>query len=964
MSITFEEFVRSITDSGLMDSEEIKSFLGTLPMEHRPRTAEDLAKEMYQRGKLTKFQAHAIYQKKTRGLVVGNYVVLDKLGRGGMGAVYKAQHKRMKRVVALKMLPSSATKSPEAVKRFQREVEAAAKLSHPNIVTAYDADEAKGVHFLVMEFVDGQDLHALVKEHGTLSVARAVDYVVQAAKGLEYAHSQGVIHRDIKPGNLLLDKNGTVKILDMGLARIEETVAGTDATANDGLTQSGQVMGTLDYMPPEQALDTRTADARADIYSLGCTFCFLLTGRSPYGGDTVGKKIVAHREHPIPSLRKVRSNVPESLDAVFQKMLAKLPEDRQQSMSEVIRELQGCTVQREPAPSSFPPSSSPYAETVDFQREDTAPPLAALSPLDELFASEPVQITQRLVAPSLRTRKRWTKKQKIVVGVVAGGMTAFLLLLTVIVKMVPSPSTATQERVASVAAKKAPEPGSGVVSPLAVAPNGAGKGTPANVRHEVLPARTVSTTSNDPDREATQWVLERGGTLEIVLEGQKRTVKATNELPSGSFKVSCFFFNDNLSIGDQICDRLRELTSLDGFWLARTGVTGQGFDRLRSAKRLTFLGLDNSPVTDVGMACLSQLTSLKRLSLNVTQITDAGLAHVQRLPLEQLDVAWTAVTANGLTKLTGLKALAVSSDDAMLETLTAMTKLEYIHLMGSKVTDNGLRHLSRFPNLKSVCIRNTPFTDKGLEYLKPLRNLVEISLLDGTQVTAQGVDALKAALPNCKIVWKPPSGQMVGAISTPVESPQNVEEGFVSLFDGKTLNGWHKIGIGDWSVENGAIVGRNGTAHDKFGHLVTNVQFADFTVRLKFKVPKGNSGLYFRCEEGGYTGIVGPQIDIFPPQYVGSFWETYTQSGGRQLVDVSADAVRRYFKPDDWNDLRLEVRGNRIVSFINKVKTAEWQQDHGPIKGPLAIQMGGDVPELAFKDISIREQRETNPNDD
>jgi serine/threonine protein kinase len=346
MSITLDEFIESVTVSGIMDAEEVASFLDTLPMESRPRTAEELAKELYRLGKLTKFQAQAIYQKKTRGLVVGNYVVLDKLGKGGMGAVYKARHKRMDRIVALKMLPSSATRSQDAVQRFQRETRAAAKLSHPNIVTAYDADEAKGVYFLVMEYVDGQDLHALVKEHGTISAARAVDYIVQAAKGLEYAHSQGVIHRDIKPHNLLLDKKGTVKILDMGLARIGEGAAG-DAVDDDGLTRSGQVMGTLDYMSPEQALDTKTVDVRTDIYSLGCTLHYLLIGRSPYGGDTVGKKMLAHRMETIPSLHKLRDDVPESLDAVFHKMMAKEPKDRQQSMTEVIRELQACAMPQE-----------------------------------------------------------------------------------------------------------------------------------------------------------------------------------------------------------------------------------------------------------------------------------------------------------------------------------------------------------------------------------------------------------------------------------------------------------------------------------------------------------------------------------------------------------------------------------------------------------------------------------------
>ena len=200
---------------GLMTVEECDAYIAGHAA--KPATAEELANELYREGKLTKFQAQAIYQDKTRGLVVGNYVVLDRLGKGGMGQVYKAQHRKMKRVVALKVLPSASTQSSESVKRFQREVEAAAKLSHPNIVTAYDADEARGIHFLVMEYVDGCDLSSLVKTHGPLSVATAVDYIVQAARGLEYAHGKGVIHRDIKPHNLLFDKQKTVKVLDMGL---------------------------------------------------------------------------------------------------------------------------------------------------------------------------------------------------------------------------------------------------------------------------------------------------------------------------------------------------------------------------------------------------------------------------------------------------------------------------------------------------------------------------------------------------------------------------------------------------------------------------------------------------------------------------------------------------------------------------------------------------------------------------
>ena len=348
MPVSLKDFAKSLSDSGLMSTEEVRDFLGSFPPEKRPKSTRDLARELIRAGKITKYQAEEVYHGRTKGLVLGNYVILSKIGAGGMGQVFKAQHGRMKRTVALKVLPAAAMKSEQSVQRFQREVEAAAKLLHPNIVTAFDADEANGVHFLVMEQVDGSDLAHIVSEHGPLAVDTAVDCIIQAAKGLEYAHSEGVIHRDIKPANVLIDKKGTVKILDMGLARVFEA----EDTPEDRLTDSGQVMGTCDYMAPEQAEDTRTADHRADIYSLGCTLYRIVTGKKPYEGGSQIQILMAHRAAPIPSLVEQRPDVPASLEVAYQKMMAKTPEDRYQSMTEVIGDLEACvSKERQPVAS-------------------------------------------------------------------------------------------------------------------------------------------------------------------------------------------------------------------------------------------------------------------------------------------------------------------------------------------------------------------------------------------------------------------------------------------------------------------------------------------------------------------------------------------------------------------------------------------------------------------------------------
>ncbi|MGI9471390.1 MAG: serine/threonine protein kinase, partial [Rubripirellula sp.] len=271
---------------------------------------------------------------------IGDYEIRELIGSGGMGQVYLAEHRRMRRIVAIKMLPIERMKDETAVERFYDEVRAASRLMHPNIVTAFDAGDSNGVHYLAMEFVDGETLTKTVAHNGPFSVGEAAAVIRQAALGLLHAHRAGIVHRDVKPGNLMRASDGTVKVLDLGLARINTANLITE-DATDEITQSkskGRLVGTLPFMAPEQLEDPDVADPRSDIYSLGATLFFLLTGRPPFTGDYLDL-VYGHRHGEIPDLMQTRDDVDLEFANVFSRMMAKSPDERYASLDEVIADL-------------------------------------------------------------------------------------------------------------------------------------------------------------------------------------------------------------------------------------------------------------------------------------------------------------------------------------------------------------------------------------------------------------------------------------------------------------------------------------------------------------------------------------------------------------------------------------------------------------------------------------------------
>jgi serine/threonine protein kinase len=333
--VTSQEFLDLVRKSGVLEEKRLESFLqkqktaGSLPADPAK-----LAGQMVQEGWLTRFQAEQFMLGKWKRFTIGKYKVLDRIGTGGMGQVFLCEHKLMRRRVAVKVLPTAKAADPASLQRFYREARAVAALDHPNIVHAYDIDQEDNLHFLVMEYVDGASFQEMIKRAGPMDVTRACHYIRHAALGLGHAHTAGLVHRDIKPGNILVDRAGTVKILDMGLARFFND-------EDDVLTRKydESVLGTADYLAPEQTIDSHAVDIRADIYSLGATFYFLLAGQTPFGEGTIAQKLIWHQSRQPKPLVQLRPDVPPGVAAIIDKMMAKEPAQRYQIPAEVAQAL-------------------------------------------------------------------------------------------------------------------------------------------------------------------------------------------------------------------------------------------------------------------------------------------------------------------------------------------------------------------------------------------------------------------------------------------------------------------------------------------------------------------------------------------------------------------------------------------------------------------------------------------------
>jgi serine/threonine protein kinase len=379
-------------------------------LQGQPHNPQEVARSLVKKGWLTDFQNNLLLQGRAAELVLGEYILLEQLGEGATGKVFKARHRLMDRIVAIKIIRDELAANRDAVQRFEREIRLAAKLDHAHLVHALDAARVGDAYFLVMEYAEGSDLERVVQKSGRLQVGHACDFIRQAALGLQHASELGLVHRDIKPSNLQLTAQGTlIKILDVGLARLMDS---DTQKAQPMATQACSFMGTPDFIAPEQIGDPRLVDVRADIYSLGCTFYFLLAGRPPFPVKDWAEKLASHRrDEPLP-IGQLRTDVPAPVAAVLRKMMAKRPEDRYETPTAVADALAPFSKAASPSPTSTPgPMPGPSGQLLTQPTQYHAGPTPSTTPtvistgptvpLQPLIAQQaPLLYPQRALGPS------------------------------------------------------------------------------------------------------------------------------------------------------------------------------------------------------------------------------------------------------------------------------------------------------------------------------------------------------------------------------------------------------------------------------------------------------------------------------------------------------------------------------------------------------------------------------------
>jgi len=544
------------------------------------------------------------------------YKAVELVGKGGMGDVYRAEHRMMERTVAIKVIHRELVRNPDAVDRFHREVKTAARLSHPNIVTAFDAEQADDLHFLVMEYVDGVNLAQLVEQRGPLSIETACSYVNQAAVAMQYAHERGMVHRDIKPHNLMVDEAGHVKILDFGLASLARQAVpmGNTFVPSGDLTSAGSIMGTPSYISPEQADDARRADIRSDLYSLGATLYYLLAGHAPFAGGDVSHTLQSHADVEPRPIEELREDVPAPVAGTLRRMMAKNPDQRYQTPREVAAALE------------------PFAED---SHANPHPAVQTASGDRRLFAQPAVVAAVALLMVAI-LGVAWYAATRDEAGPVGDAGA---------VDQNAAPVVDTCEGSGS---GEADDAAPGKIAAIAAINELGGR-----MRFNGSPEVVTVTLQGRHIRDSHLAILKGVPNLTtLYLPDTNISDAGLKRYISGMTQLRNLYLFDT-KVTDEGLEQLEKLTNLSVLYLNGTKITDAGLKHIKGLGKMRSLSLDATAVTDAGLdKHIQEMTDLSMLFLKNSAISDAGLEHLKALKnLLHLDVRNTKVTDAGVDKL-------------------------------------------------------------------------------------------------------------------------------------------------------------------------------------------------------------------------------------------------------------------------------------------------------------------------
>jgi serine/threonine protein kinase len=780
--LSIQEFLIVLRHSTLLTREQLLE-VADWPEDEPKAIGERLVAE----GVLTTWQVLQLRAGKgsKSNFFLGKYRLLECIGVGGMGAVYKAVQPGIARTVAIKKLNKQVMKQTNAVERFLREIRSAAAVDDPHIVRAYDANCDNDTYYLVMEYVPGKNLKEWVREQKVLPIGWSCECIRQAALGLQHAHELGMLHRDIKSSNLLVtqgeDGLPLVKLLDLGLARFA-----SESTQDAELTRVGQVLGTPDYMAPEQARDTKSADIRSDIFSLGCTLFELLTGRFPYGGTSVLEKLMIRSTDDAIPVRTLRRDVPEGLAAVVAKMLARDPNQRYATPAELANALAPFSIGTAPtqperaqssrAPFAGSPTSANLSPTPSRAapkqaqlakgRPGTAPAATVNDPTIQALHAE---IAQQAAERPAATAGGIGDKGRPWILYAAALAAAALILVAV--------SGMTSKR-----------KGHSRTSTNHTHSSDENSETETETTDEAPDLSQAS--ANDPTRRTALWVFKLGGTIEFRNEpgsdspqrttgrsrsksDERHSARAVGELPTQKFEITAVHIRGPAELEGTDFRRLAKLTYLESLTLSETRFTESelaAFSKLESLQRLE---LAETRLTDAGLEVLKTFPELRVLDLSQTRITGAGLQHLSSLAkltelrlegtkisdkdlrslqpmtqLVELNLARTNVQGQGLNALRSLKNLlrldlsGLPMRDRALRHVSVLENLEVLRLTRAKVTDEDLKMLSGLSKLKEFVLASTQITGDGLKYLSWMSELERLDLQE-TFVGDHGLKSLK-----------------------------------------------------------------------------------------------------------------------------------------------------------------------------------------------------------------------------